>query len=504
MYDILIIGGGATGSGIALDSALRGFKTILFEQNDFAEGTSSRSTKLAHGGVRYLEAAVKHLDKKQFSLVLEGLRERYRILNNAPHLSNRLSLITPVYKWLQVPYIYSGLVLYDLLSGKFRVGRSSLILNKAENLPVKKYKAAVKYYDGQFLDARMVIAILKTAAENGAEIYNHHKVTGFIFDKGKIVGVEVLDRESGEIKKIYSKTVINATGPFSDEIRKMADKNVKNIIVPSRGVHIVLDKKFLPVNEGLLIPKTEDGRVLFILPFMDKCLVGTTDVEADIEEHPKVSEEEIDYILKHINRYFTLNVTKDDILASFAGIRPLVSLDKKTNTANIVREHIIEKLECGLVTIAGGKWTTYRQMAQDAVDFVIKNFGFKDIKCRTYDYKLIGSRNLKEAYEKYKNGKYERLLKLYGDETEQVLKMGEDVLVEDILKGEVLFSIRMEYAKKPLDFIVRRSMVGIVDRVKAKRILEPVCKIFKKELGWSDEKYQNELISAQKILDTDI
>jgi len=494
-YDLIVIGGGATGSGIALDASLRGMSVLLLEQNDFAEGTSSRSTKLVHGGVRYLEAAVKHLDKEQYALVKEGLKERYRLLKNAPHLSHKISLITPIYHWWEIPYVYIGLKMYDLISGRYRIGKSSLLskknaLSTNQNIKKEGLKAAVKYYDGAFNDARMVIALLQSAQETGAEVKNYTKVEEFIFEEGKIVGLKAFDKIKNEYQDYYAKHIVNATGVFADSIRQMADAKVQKIIRPSSGIHIVLDKKFLPSKEGLMIPKTKDDRVLFVLPYLDRCLVGTTDREDSIQEHPQVSEEDVEYLLEHINQYFDMRVTKKDIKASFCGLRPLVDLHPDEDSAELVREHIIEELPCGLLSITGGKWTTYRSMAEELVDIVVKKEGLNK-SSKTKEYRVVGSqkdlKNLKQELKKsYSDEKLiDRLISLYGDRAEDILQIaknevGFEYLDEKykILKAEYIYAQRHEYVKKPEDFVSRRVCISFVDHDEEKKLLEKLNEFF--------------------------
>ncbi len=493
-YDLLIIGGGATGSGIALDATLRGLKTILVEQNDFAEGTSSRSTKLVHGGVRYLEDAVKHFDKEQFDLVKEGLRERYKFLHNAPHLSYKVSLLTPLYHWWEVPYIYAGLFLYDIISGKYRIGKSTIVCRKEiikndPSIKKKGLKVAVKYYDGAFNDARMVIALLQSAEEKGAVVKNYTEVKNLIKKDGKVIGATIYDKINDKYQEIYAKYTVNATGAFSDNIRKMADKSLKNIIRPSSGTHIVLDKKYLPSKSGIMIPKTKDGRVLFMLPYLGKCLVGTTDNEADIQENPVVPENDIKYLLEHINQYFDIQITKKDILSSFTGFRPLIDLNHEKNSASLIREHIVEKLPCGLITIAGGKWTTYRNMAEGLVDKLT------DKPCITHDYKVVGSRNNLKTIKKdillilKDSDLCDRLTSLYGDRVFKIIniakKEGFDFIDKKhkILKAEILYCIRYEYVKKPFDFLTRRVMLSYTDEKESKKITNDISTIIKQEFG---------------------
>ncbi len=381
-FDMLVIGGGATGCGVALDAASRGLNVALVEKNDFSEGTSSRSTKLLHGGVRYLEMAVKHLDKGQYHLVRDALKERGILLRLAPHLCHPLPLVTPLYKWMEVPYILAGLKLYDLLAGSAGIGNSRLLgrkkaLGRFPMLHAKGLKAGVLYYDGQFNDARMSVCIALTAAQHGAVIANHVCVTDFIREEGKVAGVLVNDSVSGESWEVRARTVINATGPFADRVRLLDDPASQPILKASAGIHILLDKRFAPPDTGLLIPKTEDGRVLFVLPWEGHALVGTTDEPSEVVEHPRPSKDEISYLLRHIGRYFDLKVSESDIKAAWSGLRPLIFDPKASDTAKLTRDHLIEQSPSGLITIAGGKWTTYRKMALEVVDHAVRRFSLK-------------------------------------------------------------------------------------------------------------------------------
>jgi len=517
-FDTIIIGGGATGSGVALDSTLRGLKTLLVEKNDFSEGTSSRSTKLVHGGVRYLEKAVKKLDYAQFSLVKEGLKERYRLLHNASHLSSPITLVTPLYKWYEIPYMYVGLALYDFISGNRRLGKSQIvsskeIINIFPSVNKNGLKGGVRYFDGAFNDSKMVISLLQSAVEKGCEVKNYTEVIDFIYENSKIVGLILKDRITDETYEVYGQIVINATGPFSDRVRKLDDANVKDIVKVSSGIHIVIDKKFLPNNEGLMIPKTEDGRVLFMLPYLGKCLVGTTDEDAKVSTHPDVLQKDVDYLLRHIKKYFDIDVGQNDILSSWSGLRPLVINENVESTEELVREHVISKSKSGLVSIVGGKWTTYRKMAEDVLDFVIDEKKYQNLQdCMTKKYKLVGS---KESFSKIKsrliNSEFnedtiEYLVSSYGDCSLEVIdytkKFGIDKIHKQYpyMQAEVHYSIENEFSRKPLDFLVRRLGLGFVDIKATKESLEVVCGIFKERFEWSEEEYNLNIEEAQKIL----
>ena len=375
-FDILVIGGGATGTGIALDAASRGLNVALVERADFSAGTSSRSTKLIHGGVRYLEKAVKEFDRGQLDLVRDALKERAVLLRIAPHLSRPLPLLTPLYGMFQIPYYYTGLKMYDLLAGRANLAPSKLLgrreaMKRFPMLHQEGLKGGVLYYDGQFDDARMNVSLALTAADHGATVANHVAVRELVEEAGRLRGAVVEDGLSGERWEISARVVVNATGPFCDEIRRLDDPDAEKLLSTSSGVHIVLDRRFSPPDTGLLIPKTEDGRVLFLLPWLGHTLVGTTDNPAPLSSDPRASEEEVEYILRHLRKYFDLPVGREDVLASWSGLRPLVSNDRKQGTSGLVRDHLIAVSDSGLVTITGGKWTTYRKMALDAVDRAI-------------------------------------------------------------------------------------------------------------------------------------
>jgi len=515
-FDLVIIGGGATGCGIALEASLRGLRTLIVEKNDFSEGTSSRSTKLVHGGVRYLEGAVKKLDIAQYNLVKEGLKERYRLLKNASHLAHSITLVTPLYKWYEIPYMYAGLVLYDLISGKRRLGKSQIVSKKEimkifPSVKKKNLKGGVRYYDGSFNDSRMTIALLQSAKENGCDIRNYTEVVDFIYEEENLHGVKLFNKLDNSYSKVSSDYIINATGPFGDKIRKLDDKNCSNILKVSSGIHIVIDKKFLPNNEGIMIPKTEDGRVLFMLPYLGKCLVGTTDENSEIQDRPSVKENDINYLLRHIDKYFDVKVERSDILSSWSGLRPLVVNEDIENTKELVREHYITSSNSGLVSIVGGKWTTYRKMGEEVLDLLFQKK--KNLHtCQTKNYKLVGSReNIGEVKEKLDKFNFDKdlsdhLLACYGDCALEVCKYIEkfgNIKINKnypFLKAEVLYCIDNEFSLKPLDFLIRRMGLGFVDIRAAKESIRIVISIFKEKFGWSQEEeslYYNE---AESIL----
>ncbi|MDD2797329.1 MAG: glycerol-3-phosphate dehydrogenase/oxidase [Bacteroidales bacterium] len=389
IWDICIIGGGATGLGAALDAASRGLKTVLFEQHDFAKGTSSRSTKLVHGGVRYLQQG-------NIKLVFEALRERGLLLKNAPHLVHNQKFIVPNYKWWEKSFYGIGLKIYDKMAGELGLGSSELLSTKSTlklipTLDPKDLRGGVLYHDGQFDDARLAINIAQTAAKKGATVLNYFQVIKLNKIKGKISGVEVCDQNTGRIYQIKSRCVINATGVFTDSIMKMDDKKHKNIITPSQGIHLVVDGEFLNGETAIMVPRTDDGRVLFAVPWHNKVVLGTTDTPIEtISTEPIALKEEIAFILKHIGRYLTKQPQPSDIKSIFAGLRPLVKGNSDT-TAALSRDHLITISKSAMITVTGGKWTTYRKMAEDTIDIALSNTQIIAKTCVTKTLKLVGS-----------------------------------------------------------------------------------------------------------------
>jgi glycerol-3-phosphate dehydrogenase len=508
VFDLLVIGGGATGCGVALDAAARGLNVALVEKNDFAEGTSSRSTKLVHGGVRYLEMAVKKLDRLQYNLVKDGLRERGLLLKNARHLSNRLSLVTPLYKWLEVPYVFAGLKFYDLLAGRQNIGHSRLLgrqeaLRRFPGLKAEGLKAGVLYYDGQFHDARMALSLALTAARHGAVISNHVSVTALQKEDGKICGARLRDSLSYESWEIRARGVINAAGPFVDHIRRMDDPAAPKMLSASTGIHMVLDKRFAPPETGLMIPETDDGRVLFVLPWEEHALVGTTDAPTEVTEHPAVPDSEIEYLLRHVSRYFNLKVQKSDIKAVWAGLRPLVSDPKAADTAHLARDHVIAQSDAGLLTIAGGKWTTYRKMALDTVDHAVKAFALTppEPRCQTENLPILGSEDYREDGDLELRDHYgfdpdvaAYLHRTYGDQAGGVAALvGEGFgarLVDHhpFLEAEVVYAARYELAERVIDVLARRMPLALIDTAAAKQAAPRMLELMAAELGWSEKR----------------
>ncbi|MDC0275347.1 glycerol-3-phosphate dehydrogenase/oxidase [Verrucomicrobiales bacterium] len=469
-WDIIIIGGGATGLGIAVDSATRGLKTLLVEQADFSEGTSSRSTKLVHGGVRYLRGG-------EIGLVRESLRERGRLLKNAANLVKPLSFVVPAYRWYERFFYGVGLVMYDFLAGKLGIEKTGHFskektLNHIPNLNPDGLYGSTFYWDGQFDDARLAVAMARTAAANDATVLNYVRVNGLIKnDSDKVVGIEAEDQISGTKYEAVGKIVINATGVFTDSVRKMDDPKSANVIQPSQGIHIVLDAEFLGGDTAIMIPNTDDGRVLFAIPWYGKVLLGTTDTgNVPVELEPKPRQEEIDYLIEHAGRYLQNKPTHADIRATFAGLRPLVKPPETGagDTSKISRSHGLFVSDSGLLTMAGGKWTTYRQMAEDAVGRAIELTGISTNQpCSTGELTLLDRE----------------------DEEVEALAKKDPALLEKLdpalpwRMGDVVYAVRNEMAQTLLDVLSRRTRIMFLDETAAKKCSHPVVQLMARELG---------------------
>lgn len=392
VWDVIVVGGGATGLATALDAATRGYRTVLLEQADFAEGTSSKSTKLIHGGVRYLRNG-------EIGLVRESLRERGRLLRNAADLVEPLAFVVPAYRWYERVFYGTGLALYDRLAGDLGIGRSGH-LGAAEagrrvpNLRRRGLHGATLYWDAQFDDAALALAMARTAVAHGAVVLNHVRVTGLIKENGRVRGVEARTRFHGRELRLKGKVVVNATGVFTDEVRRFDDPGAEESVRPSQGIHLVLDQRFLGGGTAVMIPKTEDGRVLFLIPWKGRVLVGTTDTEGvEVVLHPRPLAEEIDYLIRHAGGYLEERPTHGDIRAIFAGLRPLAKPPRGRaggkSTASLSRGHVLYASDSGLVTVTGGKWTTCRQMAEEAVDRAAEVGGLPDRPPVTADLPLL-------------------------------------------------------------------------------------------------------------------
>lgn len=493
-FDFIIIGGGATGLGIALDAITRGASVALFEQDDFTKGTSSRSTKLVHGGVRYLAQG-------DVSLVLEALRERGLLRKNASHLVKNQSFLIPCYRWWEGAFYTIGLILYDLMAANLGFGRSFCIGPKraVKTIPMlrkKGMKAGVIYHDGQFDDSRLAINIAQTAVDAGACVLNYMKVTNLIKQEGKVCGVEVMDMETGEQHVVKSKVVINATGVFADDILQMDEPGIKPTVRPSQGVHLVLDASFLQSDYAIMIPKTADGRVLFAVPWHDKVVVGTTDTlmkHALLE--PVALEQEIDFILNTAGKYLTKPPQRKDVLSVFAGLRPLAaprSEDKKTKEISRSHKLIVEK--SGLITIIGGKWTTYRKMAQDTIDLAYAKMHLKAPECVTETYKIHGCKE---------NPDYNDPLYVYGTDAEEIRSfiassptLGERLHPQYTYSvGEIIWIVRNEMALTLEDVLARRLRILFLDAKAALEMAPRTARIIaaerQKDQQWIDMQIQS-------------
>ncbi len=517
-FDVLVIGGGATGTGVALDAATRGLKVALVERDDFSAGTSSRSTKLIHGGVRYLEQAVKKLDRSQFNLVRDALKERAVLIDIAPHLAKPIPLVTPLYNILQIPYFMTGLKMYDALAGKANLRASRFVDAKEalERFPMLKpegLRGGVIYYDGQFDDARMNVALALTAAEQGATVANHVEVTHLSKKDNKLIGASLKDSLSGDTWYLKANVIVNATGPFTDGIRLMDDADAKPMLSASSGAHIILDKRFSPPETGLLIPETEDGRVLFLLPWLGHTLVGTTDNPAEIERNPNATEDEIEYILRHVHKYFSIPVSRADVKAAWSGLRPLVSDPNAADTAKLSRDHVINISDSGLLTIAGGKWTTYRKMALDTVDEVIKLGNFKASESTTERLKLIGGRNFKASDTATLQESYgldldvaSYLNRAYGDQAPELAELSQQGFNARLAEGhayieaEVIYAANHEAARSTLDILSRRTRLAFLDAEGAKQAITRVSYLLSETLNWSAEQKAVDKLNAEAVL----
>lgn len=504
--DLLVIGGGATGCGIAFDAASRGLSVVLVEQNDFAEGTSGRSSKLVHGGVRYLEMAVKQLDRDQYHLVKEGLHERYYFLRNAPHLCHALPLISPLYSWWQLPQIWIGLKLYDLLAGQHSLGPSgyaSLETTVAEFPLLQRagLKGGVRYYDGQFNDSRMALSLVLSAAKQGALVANHLAVVDLLKTSDQISGVVLEDRLSTERFELCAKAVVNATGPFGDQLRTLDQPGATPMLTVSSGCHIVLDASYPPPQAGLLITETEDDRVLFVLPWQGRCLVGTTDQVAQLDEHPQVTTEDIDYLLRHLTNVLNPPPQKENITASWSGLRPLVHDPKAHDSARILRDFVIEESSSGLFTIVGGKWTSYRRMAEKLVDRVVASRQFSAKVCQTETLPVHGADNwqpngwqsLVDDYSiSQDTARY--LHENYGCHAVEVAQIAEQGFAAQLcaelpcIEAEVLYACRFELAERAIDLLARRLPLALLDTRLAKQVAPRLLELMGKEHCWDPQR----------------
>lgn len=505
-WDLIVIGGGATGLGTALDAASRGFKTLLLEQSDFAKGTSSRSTKLVHGGVRYLAQG-------DISLVYQALKERGRLQANAAHLVSKEEFIIPCFSWFSVAKYLAGLKMYDWLSGKYSFGSSRFlsrkeVSSKIPGLDDKNLVGGISYFDGKFDDARLAVNIAQTCMDQGGTVLNYVKVTGLLKDKNeKISGVDAFDSITQTKHKIYSKAVVNATGVFVDDILQMNIPNARKLVRPSQGVHIVIENSFLNSESALMIPETSDKRVLFAVPWHSRLLVGTTDTP--IEKHslePIALEEEIDFILNTASQYFKKRVTRKDVLSVFAGLRPLAAPDKNdgNSTKEISRDHKLIVSESGLITMTGGKWTTYRKMSEETVDQVIRTTNLENRKCVTKDLRIHSS-EISTSFSHLKIYGTDRLFiqELLKENPEWNAKLHPDF---PNIKAEVIWAVRNEMAFTVEDVLARRLRILFVDVRAAIGMSREVAMLMaiegNKAADWIDNQVNDfKLIATHYILE---
>lgn len=546
-YDVLVIGAGATGAGVALDAVTRGLKVAIVERDDFSSGTSSKSTKLVHGGVRYLEKAVWNLDYSQYQLVREALKERKYFLQTAPHLSSWLPIMLPLDKWWKAPYYWAGTKFYDFLAGSEGI-ESSYFLTKTKAIdafPMLKQTdlvGALVYYDGAHNDSRMNVSLAMTAAVYGATIVNHAEVTSLIKnDAGRLCGATVRDLIPGLSGKstkdvtVKAKCIINCTGPFTDSIRKMDDQDCKEIVAPASGVHVILPGYYSPGKMGLIDPSTSDGRVIFFLPWQGNTIAGTTDEPATVTPNPLPDEKSIQWILNEISHYLSpdISVRRGDVLAAWSGLRPLVKDPKAKNTESLVRNHLIDVSDSGLLTCAGGKWTTYRQMAEECVDEAVKVFNLNtkpfpnaprvsgtevvddgailDGSCQTHMVRLIGAHGFSKTlfipiiqHFGIETEVAKHLTESYGDRAWTVASMckptdtrfparGERIAaLYPFVDGEIRYAVHHEYAQTAVDVLARRTRLSFLNAQAALEALPKIIDIMSEELKWDSKRQDRE------------
>ena len=490
-WDVLIIGGGASGLGAAVDAASRGYRTLLLEKNDFAKGTSSRSTKLVHGGVRYLQNG-------DISLVIEALKERGIMRKNAPHLVQDLSFVIPSYDWWNSPFYGIGLKIYDMMAGNLGLGPSTLLdreetIELIPNVKKKGLRGGVIYHDGQFDDARMAVSLAQTAENHGASLLNYFGVKGLLKEGDMVTGVRAQDELSGEEFEISAKVVINATGVFSDEILQMDQPGSRKLIVPSQGVHIVLDQSFLNGPHAIMVPHTTDGRVLFAVPWNDYVVVGTTDtlIEAPNEE-PTALEEEIEFILENAGAYMTKQPTRADVKSVFSGLRPLAAPeDNGSATKEISRHHKVTVSTSGLVSILGGKWTTYRKMSEDLINTAQSVGGLPERACITHSLPIHG-------YDY--NSDWSNPMHVYGTDIDKINALDEEGNISlseavHLTKNQIIWAVREEMAMTVEDLLARRTRTLFLNAAEAKNLAAQVAQIMAEEMGedqnWIESQIEN-------------
>jgi glycerol-3-phosphate dehydrogenase len=496
-WDVIIIGGGATGLGAAVDAACRGYKTLLLERFDFAKGTSSRATKLVHGGVRYLAQG-------NIKLVRDALKERGLLLKNAPHVSSKMQFVIPNYTWWAKIYYGIGLKIYDALSGKLGLGNTNIVSSKKaiEYLPeieTKNLCGAVIYTDGQFDDARLAINLAQTAVENGATVLNYMAVTGLLKEGSQVTGVVCKDAFSENTYQLKAKVVINATGVFVDDIMNMDNNDGENIVAPSQGIHLVIEKKFFTSDKALMVPKTSDGRVLFAVPWHNYVIVGTTDTAVNkIDIEPLPLQEEVNFILQNLNQYLSADIKTGDVKSVFVGLRPLVKRKGAKNTSLLARDHTIIISESKLITITGGKWTTYRKMAEEVINNATLVGNLPKQKSTTTDLHIHG-------YTKEQIG--EEHLKVYGSDAVEIKRLylekslwQEKIHVNfEYTKAQIIWAVRHEMALTVEDVLARRIRMLFLDATSAMEAAPIVAKIMATEMNKNDDWINEEIKSFNTL-----
>ncbi len=486
--DLAIIGGGASGLGLALDAALRGLSVVLLESHDFAKGTSSRATKLVHGGVRYLAQG-------NIALVREALKERTTLLHNAPHLARPLPFVMPTYKCWETPFYGVGLKMYDALAGKAGLGSTEFLgtrqtLQCLPGVKLPGLKGGVKYWDGQFDDARLAVTLARTAAAQGALVLNYCPVTDLVHEQGRVVGLRCEDSESGTAYTVRAKCVVNATGVWVDDIRQKdgaaTGRTTQSMVAPSQGVHLVVDSQFLPGDHALLVPKTQDGRVLFAVPWLGKVILGTTDTpRQDLSREPDAFAEEVEFILGEAGKYLSRAPKRSDVKSIWVGLRPLVRPPQNEggNTKKISREHTVLVSPSGLVTVTGGKWTTYRAMADDVLEKCVENSLLPRLPpSETSDFLLVGAQPGGSGRVSITTAPS---LESYGSEAEWVqgLPGANTYLTPGLSVAMIRFAARYEYARTVEDVLARRSRLLFLDARLAAEIAPEVAALMQEETG---------------------
>jgi glycerol-3-phosphate dehydrogenase len=505
-FDLCVIGGGATGAACALDAQLRGIRTVLVEAGDYAGATSGAATKIIHGGVRYLEEAIRDVDLQEYHVLVRALRERVRMIENAPHLTRVLEFVVPSYRWIDVAYLDIGLKIYDWLAGPGRISPSKFLseaetLKRMPGLNRDGLVGSVAYADGQFDDARYNLSLVQTFAMAGGNSLNYARVTGLLRDPAGILsGVAVADQLTGESFTIEARAIVNATGPFSDSIRRLANPGTRRRMRPSKGAHILLPLDVFPTSDALLIPKTEDGRVLFALPWGGRLLVGTTDEEIAPDAEMVVTKADVTYLLRHLNQYLAHPVTPEDVVSGFAGARPLVGSEDAGDTKTLARDDVIEvDPASGLISIMGGKWTTHRAMAEDTIHRVQDALHFDRNESRTHRLVLYGGEGFTSDYWEKLSYDFnvtretaQHLAAKFGTAAEKVLELsrGDAALAEPIVSGypairaEVVYAVRHEMAVTIEDVLARRIGLQLYSWRDAASAAPLVGSLMAAELHW--------------------